>query len=299
MGRVSAVALLATIAVIAAPSTVSAATPLGETFAPNWPCRDNLNFLQSGSPGTRYAAPQDGVISTWSFHAPDSGSDLLKLKVGRPATTSGPGEPGPYPGAITAPFRTVGESALVDPSPGALNSYSARIAVLAGDLIGLYWNAGNTAPCAAIRNGYAIRNHDGDVPPSTTARFTEQPGFQLGISASLEADCDKDGLGDETQDAATSPCPTCRGKRATIIGTRGKDRRTGTAGRDVMVGLGGKDRLSGLGGNDLICGGGGRDKLNGGRGNDKLTGGAGKDTLVGGAGKDKLSGGPGKDRQLR
>jgi glucose/arabinose dehydrogenase len=108
-------------------------------------------------------------------------------------------------------------------------------------------------------------------------------------------------------DAATPPHatqepaarPTCKGVRATIVGTAGNDLRRGTPRRDVIAGLGGNDRLSGLAGNDVICGGTGRDVLKGGRGRDILRGGIGKDTLRGGPGRDILKGGPGKDRLVQ
>ena len=89
-----------------------------------------------------------------------------------------------------------------------------------------------------------------------------------------------------------SACPArCFGKRATICGTKGRDRLTGTAGRDVIVGLQGNDTIKGLDGNDLICGGSGRDILVGGRGRDRLDGGGGNDTLDGGRGEDTCKGG--------
>jgi hypothetical protein len=284
-------------AAIAVPSA-SAATQIGQTFVPSFSCRENVNFLQSTSPGTPVAAPTDGVITTWSFQAPASGTDRLEFKVGRPV---GGGEvPGPYPGSRGARFKVVGESGgLVDPAPGALNNYSAQIPVFAGDLIGFYWDAGNTAFCSALNEGFNIRNHDGDVAPSATAVFTEQSGYQLDLSAIVEPDCDTDGLGDDSQDTTTVPCPTCKGRPATIIGTSRKDKRTGTPGRDVIVGLAGNDKLSGIAGNDVICGGPGRDVLNGGKGKDRLSGGPGRDTLRGGPGKDTLSGGPGKDKQVQ
>jgi uncharacterized repeat protein (TIGR01451 family) len=84
-----------------------------------------------------------------------------------------------------------------------------------------------------------------------------------------------------------SACPArCFGKRATICGTKGRDRLTGTAGRDVMVGLQGNDTIKGLGGNDLICGGSGKDTLVGGRGRDRLDGGQGEDTCKDGGEAD-------------
>jgi hypothetical protein len=95
-------------------------------------------------------------------------------------------------------------------------------------------------------------------------------------------------------------CPArCFGKRATICGTKGRDRLTGTAGSDVIVGLQGNDTIKGLDGNDLICGGSGNDRLFGGRGRDRLDGGGGNDTLDGGRGKDTCKGGGEADTARR
>ena len=97
----------------------------------------------------------------------------------------------------------------------------------------------------------------------------------------------------------------CRGRRATVVGTRRSERIVGTSHRDVIAGLGGRDRVVGRGGSDLICGGLGNDLLIGGRGNDNLLGGrggdrlfgrVGNDRLHGGAAHDLLVGGPGRDR---
>ena len=90
----------------------------------------------------------------------------------------------------------------------------------------------------------------------------------------------------------------CAGKRATIVGTPGRDRLRGTAGPDVIAALGGDDTVTGLGGADIVCGGAGADRLTGGAGPDRLIGGAGRDALTGGAGKDRLEGGAGPDRLL-
>ncbi len=88
----------------------------------------------------------------------------------------------------------------------------------------------------------------------------------------------------------------CGGKRATIVGTGGRDKLKGTRRADVIVALGGNDKVDGGGGNDLICGGNGNDSLKGGAGKDKVYGQAGKDSLSGGAGNDSLSGGGGNDK---
>lgn len=107
--------------------------------------------------------------------------------------------------------------------------------------------------------------------------------------------------------------PRCFGKRATIVGTPGRDRIKGTSGPDVIVSLGGRDVVNGRGGDDRICtgrgadlvrGGGGFDRLNGGKGSDFVFGGPGGGTIVGakgfdlvigGTGNELLFGGPGQD----
>ncbi|HEX6152558.1 MAG TPA: hypothetical protein VFZ19_03460, partial [Solirubrobacterales bacterium] len=62
----------------------------------------------------------------------------------------------------------------------------------------------------------------------------------------------------------------CLGKKATIVGTKGRDRLTGTPRRDVIAALAGADEVRGLSGADLICGGKGKDRLFGGAGKDKV-----------------------------
>lgn len=62
----------------------------------------------------------------------------------------------------------------------------------------------------------------------------------------------------------------CLGKRATVVGTRGRDKLTGTPRRDVIDALEGADEVRGLSGADLICGGKGKDRLFGGAGKDKV-----------------------------
>ncbi len=71
----------------------------------------------------------------------------------------------------------------------------------------------------------------------------------------------------------------CKGKRATIVGTRQGEKLIGTPRRDVIAALAGNDFVKGRGGNDLICGG---------RGDDKLRGGPGRDVLSGGPGRNRL-----------
>ena len=97
---------------------------------------------------------------------------------------------------------------------------------------------------------------------------------------------------------ATAPTvpPRCSGRKATIVGSSGRDHLRGTKRGDVIVGLGGLDIVSGLSGRDLICGGKGDDVLRGNRGQDAIEGGKGSDDLIGGRGRDSCTGGGGSDQ---
>jgi RTX calcium-binding nonapeptide repeat (4 copies) len=306
LARTIPVALLAALTLAAsAPSGASAATQIGETFAPNAFCDTSRTRLQSVSPGGQYSAPSDGVITRWSFQAGPAPPNL-RFKVGRAA-----------PGSdltMNADFTIVGESILqTNLAPNTLSSFFTRIPVLAGDVIGFFNATTSPASCGqAGATGYTGHVFIGDPHPGDTQTFTFQTTSKWDVSALLESDCDKDGFGDETQDSNLSSCApgtipppaptppgqapvTCKGLPATIVGTDGNDARTGSLGRDVIAGLGGNDTLSGLGGKDVICGGAGKDLLKGGKGADSLLGQKGKDALKGGPGKDLCKGGKGKD----
>jgi hypothetical protein len=153
---------------LAAPGGASAATGLGQTFTPTGgaaACGDNRTWLE-------YAAPSDGTITSWSFQA-DGAPPQLKFKVGRP--TGNPNQ-----------FTIVGESNLKIPVAGQLNSYTAQIPVLAGDLIGFYTatmggclRGGTTAPTVFQRMA-------GEATLDGTFAFAPDPAFQLDLSAVFE-----------------------------------------------------------------------------------------------------------------
>lgn len=88
----------------------------------------------------------------------------------------------------------------------------------------------------------------------------------------------------------------CKGRVATIVGTRKRDRLVGTRKRDVIVAFGGNDLILARGGNDIVCAGAGRDVARGGGGRDLLLGQAGPDVLRGGKARDTLLGHRGNDR---
>jgi hypothetical protein len=101
--------------------------------------------------------------------------------------------------------------------------------------------------------------------------------------------------GPGTGGGTTSTPVACLGRRATIVGTAGRDLIRGTAAADVIVSGAGADVIVGRGGADVICAGMGNDRVVAGLGNDRADGGPGADRLVGGPGADRLTGGAGKD----
>jgi hypothetical protein len=283
---VKRILLTALIATAALPATANAATQVGETVDPSTSaCSQNVTWLQSTSPSNRFVVPSDGVITSWSFQGGSIVPSQLKLKLGRVGATS---------------MSIVAQSAFETPAVNTLNTFASQVPAHTGDILGFYFPSPNFARCAATSQvGYVNTFTGGDVVPGGTGSpIVAEDGTHLDLAATLEPDCDKDGLGDETQDKDITSC-SCAGSQVTQASTQGPDNLVGTAGRDVINALGGNDKVSGLGGNDLICGGAGKDTLKGGPGNDKLLGQAGKDTLKGGPGKDKLKGGPGKDKQIQ
>jgi Ca2+-binding RTX toxin-like protein len=95
--------------------------------------------------------------------------------------------------------------------------------------------------------------------------------------------------------APAEAAPKCFGKKATIVGSAGKDHITGKKAPDVIVALGGDDVIDGFRGNDRICGGAGDDRIVGFRGYDRLSGDDGNDSVNGQKGTDLLWGGAGTD----
>ncbi|HET8823394.1 MAG TPA: proprotein convertase P-domain-containing protein [Thermoleophilaceae bacterium] len=138
--------------------------------------------------------------------------------------------------------------------------------------------------------GQATQTVELDAPHDSLAEPTETFAVELS-NPTGDALLGTPGRADVTISDAVTPTAVaakrCATKRATIVGTKGRDVLRGTRGADVIAALAGNDRIEGLRGNDLICGG---------RGRDRLVGGAGRDRLLGGPGRDICLGGPGRDR---
>jgi hypothetical protein len=123
--------------------------------------------------------------------APTSAPHGLKLKVGRPG------------GGNT--YTIVGESAPKDPTAGVLNTFTdVSIPVQLGDVLGIYTGSvgGTLVFDAGAPSNFFESEFIGDVAPGGSPTVFDGPYsmYRLNVSATLEADCDGDGLGDETED---------------------------------------------------------------------------------------------------
>lgn len=146
---------------------------------------------------------------------------------------------------------------------------------------------GGSTPTHSLREGSPAIDAGGQAPPDEC-----EPMDQRGVVRPQRAACDLGAF----ELPPVPPVVRCGGRRATIVGTVGRNVLRGTPGPDVIAALGGADTVRGLGGKDLICGGKGNDRIDSGAGNDTLLGQIGADTLRGAAGRDLLKGGPGRDR---
>jgi hypothetical protein len=182
--RAAAVLVVALVVGSLTASPASAGTTIGSTFTPGG-CNGGITLVQTSSPpGTSYTIGSAGVITSWRFQAATNPVQL-EFKVFRPAGGTS--------------YSVVGSSEAAAPPANALSTYPIRIPVQAGDLIGeTLLTSGNCAASVAATVYYV----NGDLAVGATAAF--QPGSGLfDIAATLEADVDGDGYGDETQDG----CP--------------------------------------------------------------------------------------------
>jgi Ca2+-binding RTX toxin-like protein len=95
--------------------------------------------------------------------------------------------------------------------------------------------------------------------------------------------------------SAARHAPSCKGERATIVGTNGADVLRGTKRADVIIGRGGNDQIDGRGSKDLICAGNDPDFVDGGEASDRIYGEGADDILLGDEASDKLFGNNGDD----
>jgi hypothetical protein len=171
---------------LSASGTAMAASTVGQLFAPNAGC-SNIARIQVHSPsGNSYQIPINGVITSWSFRNGSQRVQGLKLKVAR----SGGG----------TVYTVVGESSGGQQTANTVNTRPARITVRKNDYLGIYAASGQ---CQATTSSQfdIYAEYAGDPPVgSTSGQWPYKSHAKIPVQARVEADSDRDGFGDESQD---------------------------------------------------------------------------------------------------
>jgi hypothetical protein len=183
------IVLLAAGTALSLASSAQASVTVGEDFATSGGAGCNTPStsleIQTQSAGNSYAAPFDGVFTSWS--ASDAVWDMATLKVARLGTGSS--------------FTVIAQDG---PRASDGVAHPIRIPVRQGDLIGLFLS--NQVGCwdRTGATGFTLGYKATDVLSGPGTFDATDPGYQVPVTAQIEHDADNDGYGDETQDL----CPT-------------------------------------------------------------------------------------------
>ncbi len=180
---------------VALASPAEAGIRLGQTFLPNFATCGGVpaseTFTSASAHGLTHRAPHDGVLTSWSHRTISGADSTLTVRVFREA-------------AAADQFLVVGDGGALQvvPGDGGVHTYATRIPVRAGDYVG-YLATGGACVSTNGLPGDRLRARSGTATPvGGTATYVENAGgFLIDISAVLEPDVDRDGYGDETQDA--------------------------------------------------------------------------------------------------
>ena len=156
---------------------------------------ESCTFVQDVDPTAPVTAPFDGVIVRWRVRGNSFGAQESLRVVQAAGGVS-------YTGVATGPAETV--------LPGVENVFSASIPIQQGQGIGIDVPGAAGTPRIETRNVAGATNWSwyptrlGDNETGARNGFTMND--QLALNATIEPDCDRDGLGDETQDDDLFSC---------------------------------------------------------------------------------------------
>jgi Domain of unknown function DUF11 len=176
-------------------SSAGAAVTIGASSTATATCTHPIVELQVSSASTAsYVVPDGGGVIT-SWHVGDGGSGGVKLKLFAPT-------------ADPKTFVVAGQSAVEMQSGTGANVYGTRIPVRGGEHLGLLSVSGTTGCLFSTSAGADAVVQDfpaPDTPNGSSEFFAFAPfgPYRVNVTATIEADADGDGFGDETQDA----CP--------------------------------------------------------------------------------------------
>ena len=159
-----------------------------------------------GTSGGAATAPVSGIVTSWSTRLSGGGTTTGTLRVAHD-----PG--GTASSASLEPITYAGTSASVAvPMDGAIQTFQTRLPIVAGDLIGFNSSGGNVIYRPATGLSRKLRVYrgsgDGTSPAEGSLAAVDATGAEPPLRATIEADADHDGFGDETQDQRASDATT-------------------------------------------------------------------------------------------
>jgi hypothetical protein len=220
--RLSVLPLIAVAALIAtSASPAGAAVTIGSNlgrepdlasqYSPR-PTFGNVSLASDRQALGGLSSPVNGTVVRWRIRVGDV-TEVTNFRIIRPLA-----------GGV---FTGAGTSASVTPPINATTSYDLQLPIQIGDYIGI--DCCNPGPAEFFVTGNAATRNEwqpslADGGPGRAPSGTNP--YEIAINADIEPDCDKDGLGDESQDADVS---ACHSNAFTFAGvTRNKKKGTAT-----------------------------------------------------------------------
>jgi hypothetical protein len=199
--RISLAASIAAVLLsLAAASGAAAATEVGDNCAADDSTEgSSVGLFEVSAPANPLPAvvPSGGVITKWKVNvAPTPGMAPQGLRVLRLD-----------PAAKTALVVSEANATIT----GGQNVFDTRIAVQAGDRLGLFGSSESvgTLLCEDPGGADAVGIFSGPTPVGGTSPYLEGPApYRIPVAAVVEPDADNDGFGDETQDKCPQSAST-------------------------------------------------------------------------------------------
>ena len=172
------------------------AVTIGQNAASPSGCAGGTTFLQDGTGAATpaYTVPAGGgVITSWSTNPGASSSSQFAFKVLKKVDATH--------------FTVVGSDVDRAITASMVNTFAVRIPVSGGETIGFWFlggyscvqtSTGDGADVLKFRGGGGFANPPPNTPLTTDSNATSD---RANVSAVVEPDADRDGFGDETQDA--------------------------------------------------------------------------------------------------
>jgi hypothetical protein len=211
------IASLAVLLALAAPTTATAATEVGDDCGATFD--EGVTGTYTNVPEQKaanasplpIAAPAAGIVTSWRLKSLSGQTTPVRMGVFRPVG----------PGSFLVAGASVQETAAF-----GVNSFPTRIPVQAGDRFGLIPVGASFFSCVTGNSDDITWSYKGNVEPGSTYQFAAGVQVRVPVVAVIEPDVDGDGFGDESQDgcprsaAATAPCPPVKTTFKTKVGKK-------------------------------------------------------------------------------